>query len=221
VVAASGTSLILSSCAAYALGMAQVGLGGGTSQQAYYCSTVSIGTLSPVIIAYLIDSSTAQACSGCNSALFLNAGGARVPPNTAPAYANCSGSQSQFVCTLVSSLVTGAGTASGVFSIGGLVSGNFALLLVGAVGLVAIAGISLLGSGENSESIHIIFVVGILLVVWTFLTAIEGFGGSNPNEIFNSLNSMPFTVPLGTLAYAILTLMFTMGAIGSVSRGGV
>jgi len=86
------------------------------------------------------------------------------------------------------------------------------------VGIVSLAGITIMGSGENAEGIHILFMGGMVLGFWLILSGTEGFVGGNKSELF--FNSMNGAIPgVGTFIFVILTLSVVIGFTGLVSRG--
>jgi len=86
------------------------------------------------------------------------------------------------------------------------------------VGIVCLAGITIMGSGENAEGIHILFMGGMVLGFWLLLSGTEGFVGGNAAELF--FNSMNGAIPgVGTFIYVMLTLSVVLGFTGLVSRG--
>ena len=96
---------------------------------------------------------------------------------------------------------------------------GFVGLVTVAVGLAGLAGLQVFGSGLSSESIHILFVMGLVMGLWVILGAIDGFlqVPSSPTSFFNELNQL---IPnMGTELYFVLTLIYTLGGVGTVSRG--
>ena len=63
------------------------------------------------------------------------------------------------------------------------------------------------------------FIGGMLLGVWFILAGIDGFIFGSSTSIFAQLN-IPIA-NMGTFIFGFLTLLYTMGTIGSVSRGSV
>lgn len=97
-------------------------------------------------------------------------------------------------------------------------TGWIVIILVG-VGIAVLAGITVFGSGENQESVHILFIAGTLLGVWFILSTLEGFLTGNPNSFFAQLNNINAGQPLGTALYIVLTLLYTLGIIFTVAWG--
>lgn len=108
--------------------------------------------------------------------------------------------------------------ASAQFSYGVLSPAALLVMLTVAVGVAALAGIAVFGSGENSESVHILFVEGLLLGFWAVLSAAEGFVLNNPSSGFAQINSAT-GIAVGTGLYLVLTLLYVVGATGAVTRG--
>ena len=82
--------------------------------------------------------------------------------------------------------------------------------------IVALGALQFFGSGENAEGIHIAWMTALLLGLWTILSAAEGFITASPTSFFVELNG--YFANVGSLSYIFLTLLFTLGTIGSVSR---
>jgi hypothetical protein len=104
------------------------------------------------------------------------------------------------------------------FAYGALSSQSLLIMVTVAVGVAALAGIAVFGSGENAESVHILFVAGLLLALWAVFSALEGFITGSPSSGFTQLN-LATGLPLGTGLYLILTLLYVVGVTGTVSRG--
>jgi len=92
------------------------------------------------------------------------------------------------------------------------------------VGLVALAGLTIFGSGTSTESVHIFFMGGLMLGIWIFISGLEGFLGGSKTSVFTQLNG-PLTSPggagFGTEFYILLTLMYLFGFMGMVKRGAI
>ena len=90
---------------------------------------------------------------------------------------------------------------------------DWTIILVGLTIAACIASIAILGSGVQLEGVHILFIMTGLLVPWTILTVTSGFGSSG-DTFWNQLGGY------GSLLYAVLSLVYMIGAIKGVSRGG-
>jgi hypothetical protein len=110
-------------------------------------------------------------------------------------------------------------TTSALFGLSATGPSGFISLIFGVVAIVAILGLTVFSTGENSESIHILFMAALLLGIWGILSGLEGYlgGSTSPSEMFNSMNMM--YPGFGTFVYVGLTLAYTLGIIGTVSRG--
>ena len=107
-----------------------------------------------------------------------------------------------------STIVANANTSSyNVFN-------DWTIILVGLTVAACIASIAILSSGVQLEGVHILFLMTGLLIPWTILTVTSGFGSSNSDIFWNQLGGF------GNIFYAILSLVYTIGAIKGVSRGG-
>lgn len=102
------------------------------------------------------------------------------------------------------------------FSISG--SQAFIAMIGIAVGLISLAGFTVFGSGFSSESVHVLFMGGMLLGFWVILAGLEGFIAGNPASMFSQLNA--WVSGTGTFTYVGLTLTYALGFVGSISRGG-
>lgn len=127
--------------------------------------------------------------------------------NGAAIYISASG-QSQQVST----------AATATFGYGTFTPAALLVLITVAVGVAALAGINVFGSGENAESVHILFIGGIFLGLWAILSALEGFVVNNPLSAFAQIN-VATGFPLGTGLYLMLTLLYVVGITGTISRG--
>lgn len=113
------------------------------------------------------------------------------------------------------------GSTSLIF--GSINASGFIVMIVVSSVIVAITALNFLGSGENAEGIHIVWMCSLLIGLWLIMSASEGFLTGSPGSFFIQLDGLfPGT---GTTLYVFLTLLFTLGTIGSVSRssggGGV
>lgn len=108
-------------------------------------------------------------------------------------------------------------TANGAFFgfVGGGSSGFVAMIGV-AVGIISLAGLTVFGSGEQGEGLHILFQGGMVLGLWLILSGLEGFPGGS-DQMFTSLNGA--VAGAGTFLYSMLTLSVVIGFLGLVSRG--
>jgi hypothetical protein len=107
-------------------------------------------------------------------------------------------------------------------SFGGFGAFNGAALIaaVGVViGIAGLAGITVFGSGENAESVHIIFIGMMLLGLLAVLTGIEGYLTGASTSAFVQINAI---VPgLGDVFFIVLAFLYVIGITGTVSRGGM
>lgn len=109
-------------------------------------------------------------------------------------------------------------TSNGVFFNLGTVGPSGFISIIGVIlGIVCLAGITVLGTGAGTESIHILFMGGMMMGIWLFLSGLDGFGSSNPNSIFVELDAL--SAGSGTGFYIILTFLYFIGFAGMVKRG--
>lgn len=113
----------------------------------------------------------------------------------------------------VQSLAAGASFAFGTFTPQALL-----IVITVAVGVAALAGITVFGSGESAETVHILFIGGIFLGLWAILSALEGFITGNPLSGFAQINAAT-GLPIGAGLYLMLTFLYIIGITGTVSRG--
>jgi hypothetical protein len=116
--------------------------------------------------------------------------------------------------TISAAAQVGAGGA--VFSFSSLGTSGFITMIGVAVSVAVIGGLTIFGSGLQSESIHILFMGALLTGVWLILAGLEGVGSSG--DIFAQLNAG--IIGAGSAFFGILTLCYALGIVGSVSRGG-
>lgn len=81
-------------------------------------------------------------------------------------------------------------------------------LIVIAVGcaIIALVGLNIVGSGLTDESVKIIYQTTVHYIIWGVIST---FGG------FSALQLMPYG--FGLLLYFIITLVYTVGIIQSIS----
>ena len=91
---------------------------------------------------------------------------------------------------------------------------DWTIILVGLTVAACVASIAILGSGVQLEGVHILFLMTGLLIPWTILTITSGFGSADPSSFWNGLGGY------GSLFYAVLSLVYMIGAVKGVSRGG-
>src|SRR6058998_3505817 len=60
------------------------------------------------------------------------------------------------------------------FAFGSITTKSFIEMIEIAVGIAALAGITLFGSGESPEGIHILFMSSLILGLWLILSLAEG-----------------------------------------------
>lgn len=92
---------------------------------------------------------------------------------------------------------------------GGITSEGLVIMVSIAVGVIIFASLTFLGSGENTEGTHITFEAGLLIALWTIISAIA-------LPFFSNLDA--FLLGLGTLSYIVLTLLYVLGIVGTISR---
>src|SRR5712692_5931159 len=98
------------------------------------------------------------------------------------------------------------------FTFGSVTTTSFIDMLVISVGVAALAGLSIFGSGESPEAVHIIFMFSLIIGVWSILSLAEGFvnpNGPSPASVFSSLNKG--ISGLGTSVYLLLTIVYMIG----------
>ena len=101
---------------------------------------------------------------------------------------------------------------------GAIGADGFIIMVTISVAVVAIGALNFFGSGENAEGIHIAWLLSMLLGLWGILSAAEGVLVQSQTSYFVQLDAW---VPgFGTLAYIFLSLLYTLGCIGAVSRSG-
>jgi hypothetical protein len=113
----------------------------------------------------------------------------------------------------IASSITTGGAFFGF--VGGGASGYISMVGV-AVGIISLAGLTVFGSGEQGEGLHILFQGGMVLGLWLIISGLEGFPGGN-DAVFASLNSA--VAGAGTFIWSMLTLSEVIGFLGLVSRG--
>lgn len=119
---------------------------------------------------------------------------------------------------MISSLGPSSGqTAGSALTFAGITSAGYITLITVASTVVAIASISFFGtSPSNAEGIHISWMTALLLGLWIMLSAAEGFIGGSSTDFFAQLNTI--ASGLGTTIYLIMTMLFCIGTVSSVSR---
>ena len=96
---------------------------------------------------------------------------------------------------------------------------DFTVVIIVGVGVAVLAGLTILGNGENQESIHILFMGGMLLGIWVILISLDGFLSGSPTSFFAQLNA--WDANTGSVLFGFLSILYTMGIIGTISRGSV
>lgn len=119
--------------------------------------------------------------------------------------------------TLVNGKVSSS-AASSIFPFGAVGIGGLIPWLGVAIAAAAIIGLQVLGSGEQSESIHILLMGGIFVGIWLFFSGLEGFLIGSAGSFFVQLNSA--FGGLGSTLYVLLTFVYLMSFVKTVSRGG-
>ena len=95
---------------------------------------------------------------------------------------------------------------------------GFITIIGVATAIISLLGLTVFGSGEQGEGLHVLFMGGMVLGLWLVVSGIEGYVSGSPNELFfDSLNSA--IQGAGTFVYAMLTLSVVIGFTGLVSRG--
>ena len=107
-------------------------------------------------------------------------------------------------------------TAGAFFSFSSSGASGFIGMIGVAVGVISLLGLTVFGSGEQGEGLHILFIGGMVMGIWLVITALEGFPGST-ELFFSSLNQA--IAGAGTFLYVVLTLSVVIGFTGMVSRG--
>src|SRR5438128_9415812 len=64
------------------------------------------------------------------------------------------------------------------FAFGSITTTSFIDMIEIAVGIAVLAGLTILGSGESPEGIHILFMMSLLLGLWLIFSLAEGFASS-------------------------------------------
>jgi len=85
------------------------------------------------------------------------------------------------------------------------------------IGVATLAGFNIFGSGLENESIQILAQGALLMGLWAILSGLEGVGASSP-DMFAQLDAV---FGLGTVLYAVLTIMVLLGFAGTISRSGI
>lgn len=109
-------------------------------------------------------------------------------------------------------------SAGALFGFNVIGTNGFITMIGIAIGLVALASLTIFGSGMGSEGVHMLFIGGMLMGIWLILSGLEGFLGGNQGSMFAQLNLAISGV--GTFLYVIFTLSYTLGFVGTISRGG-
>lgn len=176
-------------------------------------------------------SSSSVTIYGCGGSTFpcKIADGCHVPPFPPPAY--CAGSVIPIInlnleTTLIPANTTltvptvittlpANGAAGFFFGFGQIGPSGFIALIGLIVGIVCIAGFAFIGTG--SESVHILFMGGLMMGIWIFLSGLEGFLGGSSTSFFVELNAL--SSGIGTAFYVALTFMYLLGFMSMVKRG--
>lgn len=120
------------------------------------------------------------------------------------------------IATIIGGTVTNGGNA--FFKFANIGIAGFVLMISLAIGVAALVGINIVGTGENSETVHVLFMGGIMLGFWFFLSAIEGFLTNSSTSFFTQLNGA--LSGFGTTTYVFLTLIYSLSIVKAISRGG-
>jgi hypothetical protein len=128
-------------------------------------------------------------------------------------------------------ITTGQTSSNGAPSIigegrGFVVTTDYTAILLGLVALASVAAVSIFAIGLNGEAVHIIFIVGGLLALWTILTVASGatLNGWTAGSMWQQLDSLQIngsSAFFGTALFLAASLMWYIGTLGAVSRGGV
>lgn len=124
------------------------------------------------------------------------------------------GGFSVFIAT--KQIASSLSTTGAFFGYVGGGAGGFITMIGVAVGIISLAGLTVFGSGEQGEGLHILFQGGMVMGLWLLLSGLEGFPGGN-DVMFAGLNVA--IAGAGTFIYALLTLSVVGGFLGLVSRG--
>lgn len=122
------------------------------------------------------------------------------------------------IVTLIGGQPQPATVQSFIFSTG-IFTGDFTTWIVIIIGAVVLISATIFSSSIlSTETSHILFEGGALIILWTFLTALEGSFSSNPpiGAFFSGLNGM--WAGTGTMAYAVLSLVYAVGILRTISR---
>lgn len=118
------------------------------------------------------------------------------------------------------SVAQAAAGASGYAFFGFNTNGTLAFLgfITVLIGVATLAGLTILGSGLQGESIQILTQGALIIGIWMILSGLEGVGIAAGTDVFGQLNVL---WGFGNAFYAILTLMVLIGFSGTISRSGV
>ena len=110
--------------------------------------------------------------------------------------------------------VSGAQKGTATFGFSAVGPAGYIVLIGAVVAVAVLAGLTILGSGLQGESIQILFQAGLLLGIWTILSAAVAISPLNGFASIDGLLS-----GAGTGLYVLLTLIFVGGIAAAVSRG--
>ena len=222
-IGAAGFTLATQNGAGFTLGQT----GNSTGYQSFQCSSSTVPCLQGVTTSLPVHSIIS--CSSTSNAL----GGGR-PNNcyiiagfscyvTSPFWCILGGSQAGTYMDTGDTAVVGSssitklsnnGAAS--FNVGAIGPGGWIAIIGAVVAVAVLAGLTVLGSGLQGESIQIIFQAGLLLGMWAVLSAAVVL---SPINGFASIDN-DLLAGAGTGLYVLLTLIYAAGIGKAVSRGG-
>lgn len=119
---------------------------------------------------------------------------------------------------------SGISPNAAIFNFGSIGPSGWIIMIIIAVGIAALASITILNSGMGAEGVHVLILGALAVGIWGFLSLMDGFITGNPNSLFSGLNSItmhnsPLPAGIGTLLYVLLSLFWVFGWIGLIDRG--
>lgn len=99
------------------------------------------------------------------------------------------------------------------------VANDYTLIIVALIALAVLGSVSVFGTQFFTiESAHMVFEFGGLSILWIILTVASGFGASD--SFWSQLNQASGVLLLGTMSFIFLSLIYTVGILRTISRGG-
>lgn len=114
-------------------------------------------------------------------------------------------------------LISSLSTSSALFAFSVSGTSGFIAIIGVAVGIISLLGLTIFSSGLQGESLHVLFIGGMVLGLWLLLSGIEGFAGGTSDMFFSAMNVA--IAGAGTFFYVIMTFSVVIGFTGLVSRG--